>query len=228
MQPNIGRESDFGLPTSTIAVAALTLCRSVSPPFIFNHCVRSYLFGRHVATANGLKPGADYDDELVFLACLLHDLGATEHANGSQRFEVDGADAAATFLTAGGLADDRIATVWRAVALHTSDGICHRFGTVEAITQMGVGVDVFGRGREAIPEATADAVHATWPRYDVGYTLAAAIVEQVETNPAKASPLNFPGHLYNLHHPASPLPSYFDLVDAAGWNDRPAQAPNRS
>lgn len=228
MQSNNSHKSAFDLPASTIAVAARELCRSVSAPFIYNHCMRSYLFARHLATANGMKPGADYDDELVFLACLLHDLGATEHANGDQRFEVDGADAAADFLRTRGLADDRIATVWRAVALHTSDGICHRFGNVEAVTQMGVAADVFGRDRDAIPVAFADAVHATWPRYDIGYTLATAIVEQVETNPAKASPLNFPGHLYNLHHPAGSLPSYFDLIAAAGWNDRPAQAPNAS
>ncbi|MFL0243488.1 HD domain-containing protein [Mycobacterium sp. SMC-18] len=225
MRPNSDHGPDLGLPESTIAVAAQDFCRSVSPPFIYNHCVRSYLFARHMATANGLRAGTDYDDELVFLACLLHDLGATEHANGSQRFEVDGADAAAAFLKSHGLTDGRIATVWRAVALHTSDGISHRFGNVEAVTQMGVGVDVFGRGREAIPQAFADVVHATWPRHDLGYALAVAIVEQVERNPAKASPLNFPGHLYNLRHPAGALPDYFDLVDAAGWNDRPDRAP---
>jgi hypothetical protein len=28
----------------------------------------------------------------VFLSCILHELGVTEHANGDQRFEVDGAD----------------------------------------------------------------------------------------------------------------------------------------
>jgi len=67
---------------------------TVSPPFVANHCVRSYLFGRELATAKGLRRDVEYDDELVFLSCILHD-------NGDQRFEVDGADAAAQFLRTG-------------------------------------------------------------------------------------------------------------------------------
>lgn len=51
-----------------------------------------------LAVANGLP--VDHDDELLFLACIPHGLGATDHANTDQRFEVDGADAAARFLEA--------------------------------------------------------------------------------------------------------------------------------
>ncbi|WP_371287046.1 HD domain-containing protein [Mycobacterium sp. PS03-16] len=59
----------------------------MSPEYLANHCVRSYLFGRELAAAEGL----DYDDEDLFLACILHDLGVTGHGRGEQRFEVDGA-----------------------------------------------------------------------------------------------------------------------------------------
>ena len=54
----------------------------VSPRFIANHSVRSYLFARELAAADGLT---DYDDELVFLGCLLHDLGVTDYGWGDQR-----------------------------------------------------------------------------------------------------------------------------------------------
>ncbi len=142
------------LPTSELAVAADTLVSDVASAIIYNHSVRSYLFAREVAGAHGLQPDADYDDELVYLSCILHDLGATDHANGDQRFEIDGADAAAEFLRAHDVDEARAQTVWNAIALHTSDGIAHRFGPVEAVAQMGIAADILGRDRDLLPEAS--------------------------------------------------------------------------
>jgi hypothetical protein len=77
------------------------------------------------AAAKGLRRDVDYDDELVFLSCMLHDLGVTEHANGDQRFEVDGADAAAQFLRDHGMSETgsrrsgRRSRCTRAPAWHT-------------------------------------------------------------------------------------------------------------
>ena len=115
-------DSRIGLPESEIASTAKQLVFEVAPAVVAHHSVRSYLFGRELAAAKGLQRDVDYDDELVFLSCILHDLGATEHANGDQRFEVDGADAAARFLRDHGVPEARVTTVWQAIALHTSVG----------------------------------------------------------------------------------------------------------
>jgi hypothetical protein len=80
-----------------------------------------------------------------------HDLGVTEHANGDQRFEVDGADAAARFLRDRGVQEERVVTVWQAIALHTSVGLAHRFGSVHAVTHLGIGTDIVGTDREMLP-----------------------------------------------------------------------------
>ncbi|HEY4794813.1 MAG TPA: hypothetical protein VII18_12235, partial [Mycobacterium sp.] len=94
--------------------------------------------------SHGLYPDVDYDDELVYLSCVLHDLGATDYANGEQRFEVDGADAAVRFLRGEGVQEARVTTVWQAIALHTSIGLAHRFGAVHAVAQMGIAADIVG------------------------------------------------------------------------------------
>lgn len=94
--PDAESALQFGLPDSPVAVAARQLTYDVAPGVIYNHTIRSCLFAlfpRELAARNG--PAVDHDDELLFLACVLHDLGATSHANTDQRFEVDGADAAA-------------------------------------------------------------------------------------------------------------------------------------
>lgn len=192
----------------------------VAPEFVANHSVRSYLFGRELAAAKGLRRDVDYDDELVFLSCILHDLGVTEHANGDQRFEVDGADAAARFLRDHGVPEARVTTVWQAIALHTSVGLAHRFGPEHAVAQMGISTDIIGLDKQLLPPGFADRVHASWPRHGLGYALAELIADQVEANPAKGPPLTFPGHVHQLMYPTTPAVTWFDVVGTAGWNDR--------
>ncbi|MBF6230602.1 nuclear transport factor 2 family protein [Nocardia farcinica] len=224
------READrtgFAFPTSELAVAADALVAEVSSPLVYNHVVRAYLYAREMAAATGLRAGTDYDDELLYLGCILHDLGATDYAQGDQRFEVDGADAAAEFLRARDVAEDRIQVVWNAIALHSTDGIAHRFGTEVALTQMGTGADIIGRGRELLPAGFAERVHAAWPRLDVGYAFGEVLARQVRDNPAKGSPFTFPGQLCQLYYPDQPAVTWFDVVDAAGWHDRPVPIGDR-
>jgi hypothetical protein len=214
--------SQLDLPDSEIACAAKQFAFDVSPAFVANHCLRSYLFARELAAAKELRPDVDYDDELVFLSCILHDLGVTDHANGDQRFEVDGADAAARFLRDHRVAEVRVTTVWQAIALHTSGGLAHKFGAEQAIAQVGISADIMGIDRHLLQPGFAERVHAAWPRHDVGYALAEVIGRQIEANPAKGPPLTFPGHVHQLLYPTTPAVTWFDVVRTAGWNDQPS------
>ncbi|MFI5571771.1 HD domain-containing protein [Streptomyces sp. NPDC051740] len=86
-----------------VARRALALVCETESTATANHSVRSALFARLRADDQGAKPGRDYDPELLFLACVLHDIGLTRAGDRHQRFEVDGADTAAEFLTVQGL-----------------------------------------------------------------------------------------------------------------------------
>ena len=219
--------AQWDLPDSEICSAALELAVAVSPPFLLNHCVRGYLFGRELATAQGLRGGVDYDEETVFLASILHDLGITDYGSGDQRFEVDGADAAARFLREQGLADDRITTVWQSIALHTSIGLGHRFGTEQAVCHGGIDLDVSGAQKDLLPESFADRVHAAWPRHNLGYAITEAIGRDTRTNPMKAPPFSFPAHVHQLVNNA-PSVTFIDVVANSGWGDEPVNKPQRS
>ena len=210
----------WNLPDTEIARAAQQLMFDVSPDYLANHNVRSYLFARELAAAKGLRSDADYDDELVFLSCILHDLGATDYANGDQRFEVDGADAAAAFLRAKGISEDRVAIVWQGIALHTSHGIAHRFGTEQAVTQLGISLDIAGADKQLLSTDFIDRVHQAWPRHDAAYALAEAIARQVQANPLKAPVLTFPAHVHELVYQITPPATFFDRIASAGWNDQ--------
>ncbi|WP_254397885.1 hypothetical protein [Streptomyces sp. AC558_RSS880] len=79
----------------------------------------SALFARLRADHQGAKPGRAYDPELLFPVWVLHDIGLTRAGDRHQRFEVDGADTAAEFLTAQGLP---AATAFRPAVLGLDTG----------------------------------------------------------------------------------------------------------
>ncbi|MFI5753353.1 nuclear transport factor 2 family protein [Streptomyces sp. NPDC051644] len=215
--------ADFELPLTELTVGALRFAEETEPGVIYRHSLRSYLFAAELADGRGLKPGIDYDDELVFLSCVLHDLGLSEKGNGDQRFEVDGADLAARFLRDHGAGEDTVAVVWDAVALHTSDGIAARKGPEVALAQAGIGLDILGRGKEELRPGFAERIHTAFPREDLGYALTDIVAEQALANPAKAGPIGgFPGQVLRSHLPYGELPDWHDLIDRSGWGDRPA------
>ncbi|MER6377036.1 damage-inducible protein [Streptomyces mirabilis] len=183
--------------------------------------MRSFVLARAHAWKQGLRAGADYDDELLFAICLLHDVGLSEEGNGDQRFEVDGADVAAAFLREHGVDEARVAVAWDAIALHTSDGIAWRKGTLVALAQAGIATDILGADRESLPVGLADEVHALLPRLDLASALSDAILAQATAKPQKASPLSFPGELLRRHLPYGAYPSWYDLLAQAGWGDKP-------
>lgn len=214
----------LGLPDTGLARDTYAFAAGATPAFVFFHSVRSYVFARAHARHQGLRAGTDYDDELLFISCVLHDIGLSDEGNGDQRFEVDGADTAAAFLRERGVEERRIAIAWDAIALHTSDGIAGRKGTEVALAQAGIGTDILGVRRESLPAGLADEVHALLPRMDLGYALSDAIVAQARSKPQKASPLTFPGTLLRHHLPYGAHPDWYDLIAAAGWGDKPVGA----
>src|SRR3954454_15266050 len=148
------------LPDSTLAREATDFTRALSAPVVFNHVMRTYLFGELLGRAKGLE----FDSELFYLGAVLHDLGLTERFMGQQRFELDGADAAAEFLKDEGVPEESVEVVWDAVALSTSRGIVGRKRPEIALVNAGAVVDVFGLGLDQLPKEAVTQVIEAFPR----------------------------------------------------------------
>ena len=211
----------LSLPDTGTAREAYAFAAQATKRFVLNHSVRSYVFARAHAAHRGMHPGSDYDNELLFLSCVLHDVGLSEDGNGDQRFEVDGADLAADFLREHGVDEPRIEIAWDAIALHTSVGIAQRKSAEVALSQAGIATDVLGVQREILPVGLADEVHSLLPREDLAYALSDSILTQIKDKPHKAIPLTFPGELLRSHLPYGAFPGWDDLIAAAGWGDQP-------
>jgi HD domain len=179
------------LPDTAVAQAAIRLARSTESPAVFNHSVRSYLFGEALAAHEGLRPSAEYTGEALFLGCVLHDLGVGTSAPGKERFEVEGADLAAALLTEQGCERALVDDVWEAIALHTSSGIAGRRGALCYLVHSGVGAD-FGLNADFIDGQTADAIHARYPRLSMATSLMDAVVTHAQRSPEAAPPYSLP------------------------------------
>ncbi|MGI8882088.1 MAG: HD domain-containing protein [Jatrophihabitans sp.] len=181
------------LPGHPDAMRALELVRSHERPAVANHSVRTYLHAVLAARARQMTPGTDYDGDLLFYACVLHDIGTSDSYDGPKRFEVEGADAAAAFLTEAGIAAERVDQVWEAIALHTSPQIAERRGPITLLTRLGIRADFSG------PGADRSLLEQHYPRLDVERELTAAVIGQAMRQPDKAPNSSWPGNLLRAH-----------------------------
>ena len=177
----------LGLPAGPLAEASLALVRTSESRPIVDHSIRSFLFARLVAEEEGSLSDAAYDEDLLFAATVMHDLGLGEHAQGQGRFEVEGADLAAGVLREHGVAEADVDRVWEAIALHSSIGIADRRGLLTYLTHKGVFIDV-GRVADGVADRLRQEVFNAYPRPAGDRSIVDAIVAHAIRSEACAPP----------------------------------------
>ena len=177
----------LGLPAGPLADASLALVRTSESRPIVDHSIRSFLFARLVAEEEGALSDAAYDEDLLFAATVMHDLGLGEHAQGQGRFEVEGADLAAGVLREHGIAEADVDRVWEAIALHSSIGIADRRGLLTYLTHKGVFIDV-GRVADGVADRLREEVFTAYPRPAGDRSIVDAIVAHAIRSEACAPP----------------------------------------
>jgi hypothetical protein len=189
------------LPTGALADASLAIARaSVSRPIV-EHSIRTFLFARLLADHEGRLDDADYDEDLLFAASVMHDLGLGERAAGEARFEVEGADLAAAVLREHGVAERDVDRVWEAIALHASVGIAHRRGVITSLTHRGVFIDA-GRITDGVADRLRQQVLNAYPRAAGDRSIADAIVAHATRSDAAAPPGSLAFELLRQHREA--------------------------
>ncbi|WP_407363587.1 HD domain-containing protein (plasmid) [Pseudomonas luteola] len=129
------------IPDTALTREITEIVRDTASPLLFHHSSRVYYF----AALAGQKRGLTYDAELLYCGCMFHDMGLThQHSSACERFEVDSANAARTFLASHGINQQDIDTVWASIALHTTPGIPQHMHPLIALVTAGVEMDVLG------------------------------------------------------------------------------------
>jgi hypothetical protein len=152
---------------------------------------------KHTTSTYSLSP-AKHD--LLFTACLFHDIGTTDIYDGPLRFEVEGADAAVKHLSQFSVGEQDKHNVWTAIAIHTSPHIAERIDELAKLVRLAVVTD-FERKTEAwdVLEPMRKKLEEEFERGGIEKVLGDAVVEQAKAKPEKAPMVSWPGVMYKAH-----------------------------
>jgi hypothetical protein len=149
------------IPDSSVARHAETLVAELSPPFLTHHCHRTYFWGSLLAQHDAIR----MDEELFYVASLVHDLGLTAQHLGRHPhlhcFAVEGAMAADAFLARAGWEQARRDIVAEAITLHANPPLLTvdlTHGPVAHYLTAGTLCDAFGQRASEMPKPVIDAV----------------------------------------------------------------------
>lgn len=163
LRPRAGRAAldveAVRVPDSALAKAAEEACNSIASAALVNHSHRCFWFG----SALGAAEGVSYDAELLYVACMLHDLGldpGNQPADGSC-FTLVGAERALA------LDAERGRTAAEAIAIHMNMRVTLDEGAEGYLLTAGAQADVMGRRKREIAPATMDRVLERHPRADM-------------------------------------------------------------
>ncbi|KAJ4368258.1 hypothetical protein N0V83_006614 [Neocucurbitaria cava] len=188
-------------PQTQISRSAYEHAASLLAPAILNHSIRVYLYAKALAEHTSSTYFTDpQKHDLLFAACLFHDIGTTNTYDGPQRFEVEGADAAAIHLSRFGVTEEDKHAVWTAIAIHTSPGIAERIGELSKLVRIAVITD-FGMKTEdweTLVPLTRE-LEAKFERGGIEKVLGDAVVEQAKSRPGKAPMASWVGVMYRAH-----------------------------
>jgi hypothetical protein len=171
------------LPDSPLITEVLEYAQQLYDPYLFNHAVRSWLF----ATKIGQTTGVDCDLEVVAIGTILHDIGLSAAITGANRFEVNGAAAARSFVKERGFSDRRAQLIWDLVALNSTVSIALHKEPEVALGTMGIGVDYGGFFFERIPSTDMTEILRAFPRLKMKEKFAETCCRLVTARPETSS-----------------------------------------
>jgi HD superfamily phosphohydrolase YqeK len=189
------------IPETQICQSAYAHASSLLAPSILNHSIRVYLYATALAKhTNSIYFSDPTKHDLLFTACLFHDIGTTDTYDGPSRFEVEGADAAVKHLSQFGVPSQDAHDVWTAIAIHTSPQIAERISELSKLVRLAVITD-FGRKSEAwdVLVPLRAKLEDDFERAGIEKVLGDMVVEQAKKRPEKAPMVSWPAVMYQAH-----------------------------
>jgi hypothetical protein len=162
-----------------LITSAIEYAQRLSEPYLFNHAMRSWLFAETI----GRSKGIDYDHEVVAIGTILHDIGLTLSVPGPNRFEVNGADAALSFIKGERLSDRRAQLIWDLIALNSTPSLALHKEPEVAVGTLGIGLDYGGFGIELLSADDVQRILNAFPRLKMKHRFAETCCRLVTEKP---------------------------------------------
>ncbi|SDL93157.1 HD domain-containing protein [Nonomuraea maritima] len=170
----------FMFPETPAAAAAMSVVGRFCSPALLNHCVRSYLWAATYGEAHGIA----HDEELLYVAALLHDMGLTESFDShTVPFETAGGRLAWVFGTAAGWPQERAARAEEIIVLHMRDDVSAAADPEAHLLQVATSWEIVGRHADQFPADVRADVLARYPRLTFGAEFLASFEDQARRKP---------------------------------------------
>ena len=151
-------------PDTAAARGAVELARASYPPALFHHCLRSY----HFAADAGRRLGLDVDDELLFVAALLHDIGLVAvFDSATAPFEDAGGHVAEVFTWGAGWPAARRTRTREVIVRHMADEVDPAVDPEGHLLEIATGLDISGRDPHLWPRTLLVEALREHPRLDL-------------------------------------------------------------
>ena len=172
------------VPDLPLITEVLEYAQKLSEPYLFNHAMRSWLFAAKIGHIKAI----DCDHEVVAVGTILHDIGLTAGVSGSNRFEVDGADAALSFhQRTRPLGSPRTADL-DLVALNSTPSIALHKEAEVAVGTMGIGPRLWRYlALGADPPADIAEILSAFPRLEMKHRFSETCRHLVTARPEQAT-----------------------------------------
>ncbi|WP_123028434.1 HD domain-containing protein [Mycolicibacterium stellerae] len=175
---------DAAFPQTQAATAAVSVATRFYSPALLHHCFRSYLWAAKYGAAHGIA----FDEELLYVSAMLHDLGLTD-AFDTHRvpFEESGGNLAWVFGVAAGWPVERAARAEEIIVLHMRPDVCAADDPESHLLQVATSWDVAGRRPEEFPAELRAWMLARHPRQGFGDEFIASFEDQARRKPDSAA-----------------------------------------
>lgn len=157
---------------SDIAHDARQICNAISPDWLRNHCYRTFAIGMLLGRSR------QFDSDLLFVACMLHDAGLTDtFAQGADGglgsayvrkdapcFAVRGAGVAESLAIAHDWPAARSHALAEAISLHLNPRVSPARGIEAHLLNAASALDAIRLNSHKLPEGSIPLIESRWAR----------------------------------------------------------------
>jgi hypothetical protein len=174
------RLADIHVPTTLVAEQAAEAAAAWCSKALMEHNHRAYLW----AAARGTDMGLAFDEELLYVAAMLHDIGLVgAFDNATASFDEAGGNVAWMFAAGAGWSVERRVRLSEVIVRHMWESVDPAFDAEGHLLEVGTAIDISGRDPELwAPELRAEVI-AAHPRLHLVEEFTACFADQARRKP---------------------------------------------
>jgi hypothetical protein len=180
----IERLADIHVPTTLVAELAAEAAVAWCSKSLMEHNHRAYLW----AAARGVEMGLPFDEELLYVAAMFHDIGLVEaFDNGTLSFDEAGGNVAWMFAAGAGWPVERRVRLGQVIVRHMWESVDPAFDAEGHLLEVGTAIDISGRDPDLWSPSLREEVVAAHPRLDLVAEFSACFVDQARRKPESSA-----------------------------------------